>query len=124
MIKKILFIEDETQLAELYAMVLKKAGYEVSVAKDGLQGLKIAQTGDFDLILLDLMLPNMSGMDILAALRNPKKTPNFHSRVLILTNFGEDDETRHKMEALTDGYLLKVNYTPRALVEYIQKMTA
>jgi len=124
MIKKVLFIEDETQLAELYAMVLEKAGYDVTVAKDGLEGFKLAQSGDFDLILLDLMLPNMSGMDILQALREPKKSPNFKGRILILTNFGEDDETRHKMEALTDGYLLKVNYTPRALVEYIQKLPA
>ncbi len=124
MIKKVLFIEDETQLAELYAMVLKKSGYEVSVAKDGIEGFKMAQSGDYDLILLDLMLPNMSGFDILAGLRNPQKSPKFKARILILTNFGEDDATRRKMEALTDGYLLKVNYTPRALVEYIQKLPA
>src|SRR5258708_6683833 len=124
MIKKVLFIEDETQLAELYAMVLKKNGYEVTVAKDGVEGFKLAQDGDFDLILLDLMLPNMSGFDILTALRDPKKSPNFHAHVLILTNFGEDDATRKRMETLTDGYLLKVNYTPRALVDYIQKLPA
>lgn len=122
MLKRILFIEDETQLADLYAMVLKKAGYEVSVEKDGVSGLRTAQNGNFDLILLDLMLPNMSGTDILTALRNPQKSPNFHGRIIILTNFGEDDETRRKMETLTDGYLLKVNYTPRALVEYIKKL--
>lgn len=122
MIKKILFIEDETQLADLYATVLKKAGYEVAVAKDGVEGFKLAQSGAYDLVLLDLMLPNMSGFDILNGLQNPKKSPRFHSRILILTNFGEDDETRHKLEARTDGYLLKVNYTPKALVEYIQKL--
>ncbi len=122
MIKKILFIEDETNIAELYAQVLRKAGYEVMVANDGVEGFKIAQDGDFDLLLLDLMLPNMSGEEILSALQNKEKSPNFHAHVIILTNFGEDDKTRRKMEELTDGYLLKVNYTPRALVEYIQKL--
>jgi len=121
-IKKILFIEDETQLADLYAMVLRKEGYEVTVAKDGVEGFKLAQNGDFELVLLDLMLPNMSGFEILQGLRNKQKSPNFKGRILILTNFGEDPETRKKMEALTDGYLLKVNYTPRALVEFIQKL--
>jgi two-component system response regulator ArlR len=124
MIKKVLFIEDETHIAELYAMMLKRAGYDITVANDGIEGFKLAQVGNYDLILLDLMLPNMSGMDILAALQNPKKSPNFHARIIILTNFGEDDATRRKMESLTDGYLLKVNYTPRALVEYIQKLPA
>ena len=122
MIKRVLFIEDESQLADLYAMVLRKDGYEVTVAKDGVEGFKLAQTGDFDLILLDLMLPNMSGFEILEGLRNPSKSPKFKSRILILTNFGEDDQTRRKMEGLTDGYLLKVNYTPRALVDYIKKL--
>ncbi len=122
MIKKILFIEDETQLADLYAMVLRKEGYGVTVAKDGLEGFKLAQNGDFDLLLLDLMLPNMSGFDILKALRDPQKSPDFKARIIVLTNFGEDPETRQKMEAQTDGYLLKVNYTPRALVEYIKNL--
>jgi two-component system copper resistance phosphate regulon response regulator CusR len=124
MIKKILFVEDEMQLAELYATMLRKSGYEVDVAKDGVEGFHMAQNGNYDLLLLDLMLPNMSGMDILDGLQNPQKSPNFKGRILILTNFGEDDATRHKMEARTDGYLLKVNYTPRALVEYIQKLPA
>ena len=122
MIKKILFIEDETQLADLYAMVLRKEKYEITVAKDGVEGFKLAQSGEFDLVLLDLMLPNMSGFEILQGLRNTQKSPKFKGRIIILTNFGEDPETRKKMEDLTDGYLLKVNYTPRALVDYIKKL--
>ncbi len=124
MIKKVLFIEDETQLAELYASMLRKSGYEVDVAKDGVAGFKMAQTGGYDLLLLDLMLPNMSGIEILEGLQNPKKSPDFKARILILTNFGEDDATRNSLANRTDGYLLKVNYTPRALVEYIQKLPA
>ncbi len=122
MIRKILFIEDETHIAELYALVLKRAGYDVVVVNDGAEGFKVAQKDDFDLLLLDLMLPNMSGEDILYSLRDPKRSPKFKARIVVLTNFGEDDATRRKMAELTDGYLLKVNYTPRALVEFIKKI--
>ena len=122
MIKKILFIEDETHIAELYAMVLRKEGYEVAIAKDGKDGLRLGQSGKYDLVLLDLMLPNMSGQDILYTLKNPKKSPKFKGRVIILTNFGENDKTRRKLQYLSEGYLLKVNYTPRDLFKYVQML--
>lgn len=120
MIKHVLFVEDETQIAHLYAQVLNVYGYEVDVVSNGVSGLAAAQTGKYDLILLDIMLPGMSGLDILDILKDPVKTPNFNSKIVILTNMGEDDQTHHRILGKSDGYLLKVDYTPKMVVHFIQ----
>lgn len=119
MAKRILFVEDETHIAELYAFVLRKEGYEVDIKGDGAEGLKAAQNGDYELILLDLMLPTMSGLDILHALNDSTKSPNFRTPVVILTNLGEDDATAAEINQYAQGYLLKVDVTPKQLADYV-----
>src|SRR5437867_3671571 len=84
--KKILIIEDEHFITELYVRALTKAGYQVSIANDGEKALAQAKTNQFDIILLDIMLPNLSGQEILKHLRNPAEMPNLHSKVIITTN--------------------------------------
>lgn len=124
MYKHILFIEDELYIAELYAQVLQAHKYDVKIVGDGEEGLKEAQTGKYDLILLDLMLPNMTGMDILKTLRDPVKSPNTPSDidVVVLTNLDEDDQTKKEIQSMAQGYLLKVQITPKQLVEIIHSM--
>jgi DNA-binding response OmpR family regulator len=122
MIKRILFVEDETHIAELYAMLLRKKGYEVATVADGAEGFKEAQTGNYDLVLLDLMLPNMSGIDILHDLNDPSKSHGTPPPIVILTNLGEDSETVHDILKYAQGYLLKVDVTPKQLSEYIERM--
>ncbi|MBI3624454.1 response regulator, partial [Candidatus Saccharibacteria bacterium] len=75
---KVLCIEDEHFISELYERALTKAGYEVKVVVDGVEGLKEAQTDTYDIILLDIMIPNLRGTDILKQLRDPAHTPHFH----------------------------------------------
>lgn len=122
MFKRILFVEDETHIAELYAIMLRKRGYEVTVATDGEAGFREAQTGNYDLILLDLMLPNMSGMDILHALHDPAQTPSFTTPVVVLTNLGEDDQTVKDIKQYAVGYVMKVDMTPRQLADYVDNL--
>lgn len=122
--KRILFIEDEPFIAELYAQVMEDAGYEVKIVGDGVEGLKIAQGEAFDIILLDLMLPNMPGMDILRSLRDPKQSPNFRAPIVILTNLDEDDLTKREINQLAQGYLTKAEVSPKQLVEYLRKFEA
>ncbi len=123
MIKHILFVEDETHIAELYAMLLRKRDYEVDVVTDGAKGLEAAKTGKYDLVLLDLMLPTMSGIDILHALNDPANTPGFTPPpVVILTNLGEDSATVNDIMKYAAGYLLKVNVTPKQLVDYLAQL--
>jgi DNA-binding response OmpR family regulator len=117
--KKILCIEDEYFISELYARALHKAGYEVTVEMDGQKGLELAQTDQFDIILLDLMVPSMTGTEILGTLRDPAKTPHLRSKIIITTNLEQRDEARETIESQADGYLVKANITPRELVEFL-----
>ena len=117
--KKLLCIEDEHFISELYVRALTKAGYEVTVEVDGRAGLKLAQGDTFDIILLDLMIPGITGIEVLRRLRNPKETPKLHAKVIITTNLEQREDIRADIEKQADGYLVKAEITPRELVEFL-----
>lgn len=120
--KTILCIEDEHFISELYSRALRKAGYEVDVEIDGLKGLQAAQTDKYDVILLDLMIPTMTGVEVLRDLRDPAKTPKLHSKIIITTNLEQRDDVRADIESQADGYLVKAEITPRELVEFLSHL--
>ncbi len=124
MIKTILIVEDDRFIGEMYVRSLKKAGYEVDWMVDGNDGLIAARNKPYDLILLDVMLPERRGNDILHSLRGGADDLIPHSKVIILTNFEQDDESRAAMEQHADGYLIKAEITPKKLIEVIQKLDA
>jgi two-component system response regulator QseB len=121
-IKTILCIEDDRFIGEMYVRSLQKAGYEVDWVVNGDDGLKAATSKSYDLILLDIMLPEMKGEEILRQLRDgtTDKIPN--SRILVLTNFDQDEESRLAMQAKADGYLIKADITPRKLLEIVASL--
>ena len=118
-LKKILCIEDEHFISELYTRALTRAGYEVDVQLDGQKGLEAAQTDIYDIILLDLMVPNITGIEILRTLRDPRETPKMHARIIITTNLEQRDDVRADIEHQADGYLVKAEITPHQLVEFL-----
>jgi DNA-binding response OmpR family regulator len=124
MYKNILFVEDEQFIAEMYADILRKAGFNVQIEGDGQKGYDLASTGEYDLVLLDLMLPNMTGLEILRRLRDENLSPKFtrDHHIVILTNLDEDDITKKKIFELAEGYYMKVNITPHKLAEIIKEM--
>ncbi len=117
--KKILCIEDEHFISELYVRSLSKAGYEVTVEVDGARGLQLAQTDKYDIILLDLMVPTMTGTEVLAKLRDPAVTPKLHSKIIITTNLEQREEVRASIETQADGYIIKAAVTPRELADIV-----
>lgn len=117
--KKILVVEDEHFISELYIRALSKAGYIVTVASDGKQALEQAKTDQFDIILLDLMIPNMTGIEVLRHLRNPSETPKLHSKIIITTNLEQREEVRADIEKQADAYLVKAEVTPKELVAFL-----
>jgi DNA-binding response OmpR family regulator len=121
-VKKVLCIEDEHFISELYERALTKAGYEVTIELDGKKGLALAQTNQFDIILLDLMIPTLTGIDVLHALRDPAKTPGFHSKIIITTNLEQRDEVRADIEKQADGYLVKAEITPYELADFLDQL--
>jgi len=121
-ISTILVIEDDRFIGEMYVRSLQNAGYKVDWVVSGTEGLESATNKTYDLILLDIMLPEQPGTDVLAKLRGDgDKIPN--SRVIVLTNFDQDDQSRAAMQAKADGYLIKADITPRKLIEIIGQMT-
>ena len=118
--KKVLCIEDEFFISELYTRALTKAGYEVKVIVDGLQGLAAAMTDEYDIILLDIMVPNMTGIEIIRHLREEK--PDLRAKIIIATNLDQGTDNRGEIEQHADGYIIKAEVTPRQLVEFLSNV--
>lgn len=115
---KVLCVEDEHFISELYNRALNKAGYDVTTVLDGLEALKEAKTDAYDIILLDIMLPNMTGLDILDELRAPD-APKLKAKIIIATNLEQSEENRLAVEEKADAYVVKAEMTPRQLVEFL-----
>lgn len=121
-IKTILVIEDDRFIGEMYVRSLKKAGYDVDWMVGGNDGLIAARNKEYDLILLDVMLPERRGNEILGALRSPKGDLIPSTKVIVLTNFEQDDESRMAMEHNADAYLIKAEITPKKLLDVIAEL--
>jgi DNA-binding response OmpR family regulator len=122
MTKAILCIEDDRFIGEMYVRSLKKAGYEVDWMTDGDEGLSAARNKHYDFILLDIMLPELRGSELMDALRGGKEDLIPNSKVIIMTNFEQDDESRMALEKHADAYLIKAEITPKKLVSIIQQL--
>lgn len=120
--RKVLCIEDEHFIGELYERALHSAGYEVALEVDGAKGLALAQTNQFDIILLDLMVPNVTGIEILRALRDPAQTPELKAKIIITTNLDQREDVRADIEKQADGYIVKAEMTPRELVGVLDNL--
>lgn len=117
--RRILCIEDEPFISELYERALNKAGYKVLTIADGVEALKEAQTNAYDIILLDLMVPNLTGIEILRALRDPARVPPLKAKIIIATNLEQREEVRADIEKQADGYLVKAELTPHELANFL-----
>ncbi len=120
--RSVLCIEDEHFISELYTRALSKAGYDVTVEVDGKRALALAQTDAYDLILLDLMVPTITGIEILRRLRDPQQTPHLKAKIIITTNLDQREDARAEIERQADGYLLKANITPHELVDMLNSI--
>lgn len=120
-IHTILCIEDDRFIGEMYVRSLKKAGYDVDWMVDGNDGLVAARNKPYDLILLDVMLPERRGTEILETLRGAEDLiPN--TKIIVLTNFEQDEESRLAMQNKADAYLIKAEITPKKLISIIESL--
>lgn len=120
--KKILIIEDDRFISEMYSRSLNNAGYDVEEVVTGPDGYNKAKTGKYDYVLLDILIPDKTGVEVLQELRGDDGKGLPESKIIIMTNFQQDDTTRQSMEQLADGYLIKAEITPGRLVKIIQSM--
>ena len=115
MTDKILLVEDEEKLARMVELELKYEGYQVDKAADGRTGLDMAQAGDYDLILLDIMLPALNGMEVLRRLRRESLVP-----VIMLTARDTVMDKVAGLDAGADDYITK----PFAIEELLARIRA
>ena len=112
---KLLVIEDEARLLRNLAKALREEGYAVDTAADGVEGLYKAQNSDYDAVVLDVMLPQLDGWQVLARLRNSKQTP-----VLLLTARDTPADRVRGLDGGADDYLIK----PFDLTELFARLRA
>ncbi len=117
--KSILLIEDDPFLSNIYVIKLEEAGFEVDVLSGGKDAIKTIESKKPDLVLLDIILPDISGWEILEGI---KKSSEIKSKVIILSNLGQKEEKEKGLEMGADHYLVKAYYTPTELVEQIKKI--
>jgi len=115
--KKILVVDDEPDIVELVSYNLKKEGFEVSSAPDGDSALARIKKGDFDFLILDLMLPGIQGMELCRILRNNPATR--HIPVIMLTAKAEEVDRIIGLETGADDYMTKP-FSPRELVARVR----
>lgn len=119
MAKKILIVDDDLYIRELYEEVLKDAGYDVSTASDGEEGLAKISEGGFDLVLLDVMMPKVDGLGVLQQTsKNPPKTKN--GQIILLTNLSHDPIIKDALENGAASYLIKADLTPDQLTDKVK----
>lgn len=116
--KKILLVEDEDFVRELYTRQLTKAGFVVKEAVDGQSGLEILKKETFDLLLLDIMLPGMNGLQLLREFKT--QNPNSPMITILLTNLGQEAVIKEGFELGAQAYLIKASYTPDQVVNEVK----
>ena len=116
--KKILVVEDEKELLDLYVTLLQQEGYDVDNAADGELALSKASNNTYDLILLDIILPKMDGLQVLDNLKKTGKLPK--GKVVLLTNLGQDLVVAKALEFNVRGYIVKSDYTPEQLLNEVK----
>ncbi len=123
MAKKILVVDDDLYIRELYEEVLKTAGYDVQTAVDGVEGLRKLKEGGFDLVFLDVIMPKVDGLGVLRELsRNPPLKKN--GPVILLSNLGNESLTQEAIKNGASDYLTKADITPDKLLAYAKKYLA
>lgn len=116
--KQILIVEDEKNLNEAYQYILNQHGYGVKSASDGKQALEILQEGDPDLILLDLHMPVMGGLEFLRQYNKPQEHPDV--KIVIFSNLDSKDDIEEAYKLGADKYMLKAWASPRELSKLVK----
>jgi DNA-binding response OmpR family regulator len=119
MAAKVAIVEDDQTISQMYRFKFEAEGYQVETAENGKLGLELAEAMKPDIILLDLMMPEMTGDAMLAALR--KKPWGKNIKVIILTNMGEQEIPPEVKQLGVAAVILKADMTPRQVADLVKK---
>lgn len=116
---KIAIVEDDLAIAQMYRLKFEAEGYKVDIAENGKLGLKLCEDMKPDMVLLDLMMPEMNGDEMLDKMRKTDwgKKP----KVIILTNVSEQEAPDHLKELQIDGFIVKAEMTPKQVADLVKQ---
>lgn len=115
--KTILVVEDEEYLRDLYVQILKQEEYNVEVAVNGEEAYQKMSQKDYDLVILDVILPKMDGLQVVDKLKKEGHTVN--KNVVLLSNLGQELVVAKAIDLGVRGYMVKSDYTPEELVKEV-----
>ena len=117
--KKILLIEDDPFLVDIYTTKLKESGLSIDVATDGQAGLRKLKEGKYDLLVLDIVLPQIDGWQVLREIEKDKNLKNL--KIFVFSNLGQKEEVEKGLKLGVVKYFIKAHFTPNEIVEEIKK---
>ena len=116
---KIAIIEDDSVISQMYRMKFEADGFDVQLANNGKRGVALVENFLPDMILLDLQMPEMNGVEALEIIR--KKNWGKNIPVIILTNLGEEESPKELRALGIHSYIVKANLTPRQVVQRVKE---
>ncbi|PLX21765.1 response regulator [Candidatus Parcubacteria bacterium] len=118
--KKILIVEDDEFLLSMYSTKFEIEGYEVVIAANGEEGVEKSRNSNPDIILLDIMLPQMDGFDVLKKIKASRETNSIP--VILLTNLSQKQDVEQGLSLGADDYLVKAHFMPSEVVDKIKRL--
>ena len=115
-----LIIEDDKFLADIYLTKLQQAGFQVEVAEDGQSGIQKAQEMKPNVILLDIVMPQVDGFEVLKRLKEISEMKE--TRFILLTNLGQKENVERGLKLGADAYIVKAHYTPTEVVAKVKEV--
>lgn len=119
-LQKILLVEDNIELRTIYEQYLKRRGYNIEVAVDGEEALKLGKMFKPELVFLDIMMPKLDGLKVLKMLRHDEQYGCTRSKIVLLTNLGDASRVDPKVQKDMDGYVIKAEINLSDLIDIIK----
>ena len=120
--KNILIVEDDVMIRDMYKAALEAAGYKVGIAGKATEAYKLLESFKPDCILLDVMLPETSGLEILNELRKNPKLGCQNTKIIMMTNLAEKEIRDKAIEGGVDGYVIKSDIVPKDLLKIVPSL--
>lgn len=119
---KILLVDDDVFLRDMYATKFSEKGDEVVGVQDGEEAIRAANADAFDVIIMDMVMPGMTGIDLLQALKGSDKPTQ--AKCIVLSNQGEDSDIEKAYEHGAIGYIIKADSIPSEVVEKVHQLVS
>ncbi|MDR3559567.1 MAG: response regulator [Candidatus Pacebacteria bacterium] len=116
----IIIVEDDPMISEIYQKKFSDSGFHVMAAESGEQALVLAKKEKVDVMLLDLIMPKMNGFEVIQAIRSGGYDENI--KIIVFSNLNQREDHEKAIKLGADGFILKADYTPSALVKEVERL--